>query len=753
MNVSQSGRKVNTRIAFAARLSYIFLLCVFHQFSCREVVQRMPIMTRMRDSMPVILFGLLIAFLITIIFEWGMDYLGVGGRGRADLIGKVNGTKISYKEFSDVLRNYEENRRAQTNAPQTDEEESKQDRDQVWQTMVTQMLIEQEINRLGLAVTDQEIQDLVVGDNPPEDLRRYFVDSTGQFRRDVYDQFLANPDQFVRDPRGTDPSYGTRWLLEYEKNLRQRLLQEKLQSVILATVRVSDGELRERYAEQNRQYNALFALFDPNVLVKDADVKLTDDDLKSYYQENIDQYKYPANRKLQYALFLEKASAGDSAARLTTMDDVVEKAKSGQDFLDLVFTYSDNPDSGAYFKHGELSPAVETPVFAAKTGSIVGPIQDAEGLHLFKVLAERKGDKEYIHASHILLPVEGQRDSNAVKALARKVAAFAREGKDFGELAKEYSKDPGTAGHGGDLGWFTRGRMVPAFEAAVFTAKPGDIVGPVRTQFGLHIIKVLGRDSRELKLANVLLRMTPSSQTKADVYERAKDFAYNTKSGEFAAEAKSYGLQVLETQIQEKAAVIPGIGVNEGVNKWAFDNKVGSTSDPFTVSGGYAVFTVAEAKDAGVRPFDEVKESLRPLALREKKLDAVARLADEARAKLGPSDSLTRAAQLDPGVRVQQTGPFTLSGSVPGIGRDETFMGAAAGLEAGQISHAVKGLRGAYLIQLLSRTEVDSAAYASQKEALRTRLLQEKRSRFLSDWLAQLRERAEIEDHRDNFYR
>ena len=143
-------------------------------------------------------------------------------------------------------------------------------------------------------------------------------------------------------------------------------------------------------------------------------------------------------------------------------------------------------------------------MFAARQGDLVGPILDAQGLHLFKVLGERKSDKEYIRASHILLPLGQGADSGAVKQLAQTIAREAKSGKDFAGLAREYSKDPGSAQNGGDLGWFTKGRMVPAFEGPAFKAKVGEIVGPVRTPYGMHIIKVTGRDSRELKLANIL---------------------------------------------------------------------------------------------------------------------------------------------------------------------------------------------------------------------------------------------------------
>jgi len=176
-------------------------------------------------------------------------------------------------------------------------------------------------------------------------------------------------------------------------------------------------------------------------------------------------------------------------------------------------------------------------------------------------------------------------------------------------------------------------------------------------------------------------------------------------------------------------------------------------SEPFSIQNSYAVFAVTGAKEAGVRPFDELKESLRPLALRSKKLDRATEIATDLRSKLGPADSVTRVSEFSSSVTVTRTGEFSLAGGIPVAGRDPAFIGAVSALQVGQISPAVKGARGAYLIQLLSRSEIDSVAYSSQAEMLRTRLLQEKRNRYLADWMESLRKNAEIEDKRDLFYR
>ncbi len=710
----------------------------------------MPIMTRMRESMPVILFGLLIAFLITIVFEWGMDYLGIRG-GHGDVIGKINGKKVTYREFNDLLKSLTDNAKAQS-GKEPDEELLKTIRDQAWQALVTQNIVEEQIKRLGLKVTDQELIDWVRGANPPEDLRRNFVDSTGQFRRDVYEQFLSDPNQFLRDPNGRDPAYGTKWLADYEKGLRQRRLNEKLQSLVLASVRVGEGEIRRRFLDQTQKASASFALFDASA-VTDQDVQVSDADLRAYYDENIEQFKTEASRKLKFVVFQEKASAADSSMKRKDIDDAAAQARSGTDFLQLVTMYSDRPDSGAWFRHGELMPNVEAAVFSAKAGELVGPIADADGYRLVKVLEERPSSGEYIRASHILLPVQGQPDTSAVKRKAEEIAREARRGADFAALARENSSDQGNASRGGDLGWFTHGRMVAQFEKAAFAAKVGDVAGPVRTPFGWHIIKVTGRDKRELKLVTITSRIEPSSQTKNDLLDRARDFAYNARSSEFAKEAQQTGLEVREAQVQEKSTMVPGLGVNETIVKWAFADKVGSISEPYTQGGSDVVVAVAEAKDAGVRPFDEVKESLRPAAMRKKKLEKTMQQAADARSRLSPSDSLPRLEQVEPSVKVQHTGEFVIGAGAPGVGRDPAFQGVVEKIDPGKISTPVQGQRGAYLIEVSTRTPFDSSAYVSQRELLQSRMVQEKKTRFLNEWLAKLRESADIEDHRDLFFR
>jgi parvulin-like peptidyl-prolyl isomerase len=218
-------------------------------------------------------------------------------------------------------------------------------------------------------------------------------------------------------------------------------------------------------------------------------------------------------------------------------------------------------------------------------------------------------------------------------------------------------------------------------------------------------------------------------------------------------EAKAISIEPREADVQEKGGVIPGLGVNESVTKWAFNNKVGTVSEPYSVPNGWGVFTIVEAKDAGVRPFDELKESLKPQVVRKKKTEKTKEFAAQMKAKLAAGDSLSKLSSLDSRLPVQSTGDFAMNAGAPGVGRDLYFFGAVEALNVGQISAPVGSQRGVYLIQLISKTAFDSTAYNAQRETLRSQMLQEKRGRYINEWLTKLKESAKIEDHRDTFFR
>ncbi len=697
----------------------------------------MPIMTKMRDNMPVILVGLVIMFVVMIVFEWGMDYLGIRS-GRHDYVGIIEGKKVTYQEFSDLVKKAAENQKKQS-GQEPDDNTYRQIRDQVWNSLVASRLVEKETERAGITVSDQELIDWVKGDTPPEFLVQQFRDSTGSFNRAMYDQTIS-------DPKNKEI------MIQVETGLRQQRLSEKMQSIILASVRVTPGEIQQRYEDQNLKLDAQYALFDPNRFFSDTSISVTDDDLRKFYNENQEEFKSKATRKLKYVLFSDQPSAKDSQDVLVEITNVLQQSKLGIDFLELKKSYSEGQSPEAFFKHGELTKEKEKAVFGAKVGSVVGPIQDFDGYHLTKILEEKRGAETFIRARHILLATAGSTEG-AVMKQANDLIARARKGEDFAELAKHYSTEPGAAASGGDLGWFGKGRMVKPFEDAAMKGTPGQIIGPVKTQFGIHVIKIEGRDNREVKIADIVLPVKASSQTKDDAFQRAQDFAYLIKDGKFEKDAESFGLQVKETPAFQKGGMVPGLGFNESMAKYAFSKDLGDVSDAYQVSGGVVVCKISEVKKEGVRPFDEVKEALKPRVPRKKKMALMKEVVATHRSAMNDTADLAVLAATDIRIAVQTTGQFQPSGSIPTIGRDNAFLGVAMSLPVRKISQPVEGGRGYYLIKLLGKTPFDSASFNAQRTILAAQMLQEKKQRIVADWLEKLKEKADIEDLRDMFYR
>lgn len=693
-------------------------------------------MTQIRDNLSKLFAAFAVLFIAYIMLDWGMDLTSLRPGG-SDVVGSVNGKKIAYREFSDLLRQATEAQKKQTGAD-PDAETERQIQNQVWNTLVTRFLIEQEIERLGVTVTDKEIVDMVHGPNPPEMLVSQFRDSTGTFNRAAYDRAIA------------DPQNREAWL-QVEQQLRVQRKNEKLQSLILSAVRVSEEEIKDRFRDRTGTMEAEYVLFDPILMVPDSMVVITEDDIQRHFNENQDEFKVRPARKLKYVLFSEAPSATDSVEILAEINRLKEQAVAGADFLDLAKTYSEIPPSDAFFKHGELSPAKEVMVFSAQKGGIVGPLADFDGYHLIKVLDERKGEKEYVRASHILFPANVA-DTSAQISKARDILRQIRNGADFSEMARKFGSD-GTAPQGGDLGWGGKETWVKPFSDAAFRARIGEVIGPLRTQFGWHLIKVTGRDNREVKFADIAMRIKASSQSIDVMHQKAQDFAYLANQEGFEKSAENSGVQIRETPEFTKGGAIPGLGINDAAMNFGFSNGLDEISEPMSVSGGVAVFKVSMIREEGVRPLADVKNFVRSMVMRKKKLERIKERVQAFYGKLTPETDLIAAVRALKNVTVQKTGPFKPSDSPSGVGRDLAFLGTAIALKPGEISKPFEGSRGYYVMKVNSKAPFDSTLYATERSGLRDQILQEKKSRFAQEWLTALREKAEIEDHRYKFFR
>ncbi len=703
----------------------------------------MPIMSKMRDNMPAILVGLAILFIAMIVFEWGMDITGRQGmQYQGNVVGKVNGEEITYQDFEKALQGAIDNYRSSTKQ-EPDDQITAQLRDQVWQELVNQILVKQAAKRLGIVVTDQEIVNWVTHspETLPDVIKRNFEDSTGQVDMRILQAALAS----------NKPEVQQFWT-SVQEYLKEQSLQQKLTSRLYSTVRIPEGELRLQFAQQNEKYDAGYVLFPPQTLFPGSGIQVTESEMRDYYSAHENNYRTQPTRSLKFVVFPIVPSADDSSEVKQEIDRVASLASGGTDFLDLVKQYSDTPYDDKFENAEQIDPAIASYVLSAKAGQVVGPFLSPDGYHLVKLVAEQSGKNEFVHAAHILIHVIPGPDSTAAYKLADKIVKEARSGANFADLAKQYSQDPGSANRGGDLGWFGKGMMVKPFEQAAFSGNVGQVVGPVRTQFGLHIIKILGKDSREVKVADIRMGIRVSQQTKDDLKQHAEDFIYIAKQDGFDKAANTVNVGIRQTPPFAKGQYIPGVGNNEEVVKWTFDGKLGDISNVTSIGQGYAVFMISQIKDAAVTPFAEVAPQIKNLLIRQKQFEQAQTYADQLKQKLSAGDSLSKLPQFDSRLHYAVTGPFGVGSYIPGVGTDYMFMAETAQLKVGQVSKAIEGSNGVYLIQLLNKTPFDTTAYKIQRMTMMQQLMQQEKSSIATEWLQHLKETASIVDNRSKIF-
>ncbi|HQI40213.1 MAG TPA: peptidylprolyl isomerase [Ignavibacteriaceae bacterium] len=659
------------------------------------------------------------------------------GGGRTNNIGSVNGEDITYQEFQTAVDQQVENQKKQT-GQDPDETQLDQIRDQVWDAIVTQKVFAQLIKKYGITITDQEIKDAILGENPPDFLKQNFIDSLGNFNRQLYEQAIFDPQNKAA-------------LIQAEEYIRQSKLTQKLQSMVLASVNVGEDEVERRFIDQNTNIEADYILFDVNK-VKDADVNVTDEDLKAYYDKNLNMYKVPPQRKLKFVLFKNVASSEDSQMVYKNLLNVKNLIITGDtaSFSQLVGIYSETPDSKDTLAVNMFTPEIISAFKKSAVGDVVGPFATPQGYVLYRYLGSVPTTDISVKASHILINQYGSDENNLAEA--NKIYQRLIAGESFEKLAKEFSQDPGSGSKGGDLGYFGKGMMVKEFEDASFAGAVGVVQKPIKTNYGYHIIKVTDRADRKYIVERIVNTVKQSASSRDRNFNAANDFSYLANKNDFDAEAKLMNYTVQETPFfTEQAVSIPTLGNNKRLVKFSFENSVNTVSDVYKVANGYVVAKISEVENEKFRPLDELKEQIKPAVIREKKFEVLKKTVDDVYSKIG--GDMTKAAAIDSNYKVQQTGNFTPQGSIPLIGRDYAFINTALKLKLDTVSEPIKGARGYYLIKVTKRSDFNKELFDSQSTAIRNSLMQEKRGRFLNQWVNEIKENAKVVDNRHLFFR
>jgi parvulin-like peptidyl-prolyl isomerase len=351
----------------------------------------MGIMDKMRQRMGIIMIVLIAAFVITIVFNWGAGGVNTFMKD-GDVVGVVNGEKISIQTFYESYnRMLEQYRNAGIDLDARTTEAILQ---QTWETVVSQVLWEQEIDRLNITVSDEELYHHLEA-NPPEFLRTQEAFLTdGVFDYSKYINILRNPQ-------------GNEWV-EIEQYLRKNVLPyQKLNNLIISSVVVDENEVLQKFSDQSLIYNVNY-LAAPVHMMPDSIFTVFEDDLEANYEKNKDElYTSPERRTIRYVYWLKVPSAQDSASVLYDLEDIALRHSEGENFDELAQIFSEIQDEAStgdmgWFAKDELRPEYQNAIFAAKTGDVLSPILIGDEYHLIKV-TDKKVEKGVEQARFSLL--------------------------------------------------------------------------------------------------------------------------------------------------------------------------------------------------------------------------------------------------------------------------------------------------------------------------------------------------------------
>ena len=699
----------------------------------------MAVMNRMRSMTPVILWILLISFLGLIIFEWGMDYLGLSFRSQnGSIAGTVNDKQISREELNLVYKRILDNYKQRNKDADIDPSLDQMIQDEAWNQLVSRTLIQDAIHNAGLKVTDQELYDWVMSDNPPSMIRQQFTDKNGQINKAALQEAMNSPENKAV------------WA-QFDKMAREEKLSIKYQNLIANLVTVSPVEVMNKYSEDNSKVKVDYILFAPE-MVADSLVNLTDSDIEKFYNSKKEEFKQKEMRSFKYVAFPTLPTKEDSSNALADIQKVTDDFKTAaDDSLFVLSHYSEKPYTSAWFSRGELSDPKEVVFDLAKGATL--QVRDQEGFHILKVQDIREGKETKYRARHILIKPKGatNADTAAAKTELEAIKKSLNGSKNLEEAfisAAQTKSQDGSAYKGGDLGWFKDGAMVKPFENAVKSAKVNTMVGPVKTQFGWHLIYVTGKDNKQVKVTEITRNIRPSGKTLRLAKQNAEDFVFMAGEQGFEKEAETRKIEVKSSTPILKKGSAPGLAFNFTLNDWLFRSSVGTISDAIDGQNVIIVAKVEEITPEGFAPLtDQLKESLKPRALREKKFDYQLERAEKIAAEIG--NNLVAASAKDPNLVVRTTDEFAVSGTPSGIGKDPVFVGESFKLNAGETSKPFKGSRGIYIVQSKTKTPADMTAFETQKESIYLQLVSSKKSEFSNGLLEALKANAKIEDKRD----
>ncbi len=710
---------------------------------------------RAKSGLLIVVIGFaMFAFVLGDLFKSGSSIL----RGKQNVVGVIDGDEISYQDFNpEVQRTLDAYKKQGLNSVT-------QVSNIVWSNTERRILIDKEVKKLGINIGEDELWNLIINDQSIRNAPA-FKNEAGMFDQNKVKEYLS----YLRENASSNAQAAQLWYdwVNFEKSLKERGIVQSYYNLISAGITATDLDGKYDYKATNDQVDAKYVYL-PYSSVPNTDVKVSDEEINSYIADHAEEFKTDASRDIQYVYFRVTPSLTDEAKvkeeilevlndkvdydRSTNTYDTIPGFKNTVNDSLFVNSKSDMNFDPMYYHKGILPADLENFAFNAKVGDIYGPYKDNDTYRVTK-LVSIKTMPDSVKASHILISFKGAQNAGAeivrtdkeAKALADSLAnVLNKKPANFADLAKDFSNGP-TASKGGDLGWFTYGRMVPEFNSFAFNNKKGKI-GVVKTIFGYHVVKIDDQKNvdKAVKLATIVRAILPSDATDNDVYAKVASFINANKTlAAFQADAKAKGLEARNVEgLKAMEFNIPGIGDQRDIVKWAFnkDTQAGSTK-LFPVEDGYVAVLMYGISEEGLTSADVARAKVEPILIKEKKAEIL-----KSKIKGSTLEDIAKNAN----TTVSEANSIHFANPIiPGAGREPKVVGAMFGMKEGVVSEPIAGETGVFVVKVIAKKEAPELPnYATYSNKLQSQFA----TRVNYQVFESLKNSVEITDNRARFY-
>ena len=614
----------------------------------------------------------------------------------------------------------------------------------VWNRELRRVILEEQYESLGLSAEKAQISNSLktaLASNPA------FQNELGAFSDLKMQEYIASIKAAAET--GNTQAYSA-WL-DFENSTVNTILEKNYFNLINGGLITTLAEGKQEYHFQNDNIDIEF-LEIPYAKIADADVAVTDKEIETYVRAHSKDYEVAPQVDIQYVSFLENPSEEDNEIAKIEISKLLPDFATTDDISEFVNANSDITYSDRWYLKNDLPVKIADDIMAQNLNEIYGPYKDNETYNIASVF-ETKKMADSAKAKHILIrfyglstaPQDVVRTKESAKKLADSILrVIKRNATKFDVLAAEFSEDLSNKDKGGDLGYFSPGRMVKPFNDYIFENKTGDI-GVVETNYGFHVIEIDDQKNiqKAVKVALIVKKIEASEKTINDVFSKATKFEIAAKDADFNELAKEGGLSASPVnKIGELDANIPGVGENRSIVTWAFnkDTNIGDVKR-FNTTNGYVIAQLTRKNSKGLKSIAEASATVTPILRNEKKAKLI-------RESISSTDIKKVASSQNLSTKIANA--ITMANpTIAGAGTEPKVIGTAFGLKLGETSKLIDGVKGVFMVKV---TAVNNAPDLQDYSAFANQLNTSSAAFIDANAFNALKNKADIEDNRAAFY-